>query len=121
MTQILRGFVKGVINKGSEQKPWALVGIESITKDRDGFDQARIYKFMVAGQQFKDGLANAYRSYEGAEVYVPYADEIDEFNGKSRIRYNLLGVPLRLQDMTATRGPAAAGSSQQSATQVKSA
>jgi len=112
MTQILRGYVKGVVSKGTEQKPWALVGIEAISHDRDGFEQTRLYKFMVAGQQFKDGLQNAYRAAHGAEVFAPYSDEIDEFNGKSRIRYSLQGAPLRLQDVperTASVSAAPAG------------
>ncbi|MFI8610704.1 hypothetical protein ACIGFL_20680 [Pseudomonas sp. NPDC077649] len=111
--KILRGFVKGVVTKGSEQKPWALVGIESISQDRDGFDQVHLHKFMVAGQQFKDGLHNAYRALEGSEVYAPFSDEIDEYNGKSRIRYSLAGIPLRLQEVARERPAAVAPSAPQ--------
>lgn len=98
MAKILRGFVKGVITKGTEAKPWYLVGIESISKDRDGFETSELVKFMIAGNQVKDGLQNAYRALEGTEVFAPFTDEIDEYNGTSRIRYSLTGIPLRLAD-----------------------
>lgn len=101
--KILRGFVKDVINKGTEEKPWSYVGIEAVSKDRDGFDQTILIKFMVAGAQFKEGLQNVYRSHIGAEVFAPYNDEIDYFNNKARIRYSLAGIPLRLQDVTRER------------------
>lgn len=106
--KILRGFVAGVNRKGTEEKPWAMVGINAVSVDRDGFEQTTLVKFMVAGQQYKDGLHNAYRQQIGAEVFAPYSDELDEFNGKTRIRYNLQGVPLQLQDRpTLTSRPAA--------------
>jgi hypothetical protein len=96
--KILRGFVQGVVPMGSPEKPWALVGINSISKNRNGFDETDLIEFMVAGKQYKDGLHNAYRQLEGTEVFAPYSDEIDTYNGKSRIRYGLLGVPVRLQE-----------------------
>lgn len=96
--KIVRGFVAGVVKKGSEEKPYAVVGINCVSKDRDGFEETKVMKFMVAGQQYKDGLQNAYRQQIGAEVFAPYADEIDEFNGKYRIRYSFQGSPLRLMD-----------------------
>lgn len=99
--KIVRGFVAGVVKKGSEEKPYAVVGINCVSKDRDGFEETKVMKFMVAGQQYKDGLQNAYRQNIGAEVFAPYADEIDEFNGKHRIRYSLQGIPLRLMDSPA--------------------
>lgn len=105
--KILRGFVAGVNKKGTEEKPWAMVGINAVSVDRDGFEQTILVKFMVAGQQYKDGLQNAYRQQIGAEVFAPYSDELDEFNGKTRIRYNLQGVPLRLMEQPAVTAPAA--------------
>ncbi len=96
--KILKGFVLGVVQKGTQEKPWALVGINEISPNRNGFDETNLVEFMVAGQQYKDGLHNAYRQHIGAEVFAPYADDIDSFNDKYRIRYNLQGVPLRLQD-----------------------
>lgn len=111
--KILRGFVKGVVTKGTEEKPYSVVGIECVSQDRDGFDETRLVKFMVAGQQHKDGLQNAYRTQIGAEVFAPFNDEIDNFNGKARIRYQLQGAPLRLQDVQRERPAAAPTSSQQ--------
>lgn len=111
--KILRGFVAGVAKKGTDEKPWAMVGINAVTTDRDGFEQTILVKFMVAGQQYKDGLHNAYRQQVGTEVFAPYSDEIDEFNGKHRIRYSLQGVPLRLMDAPAQANKPAAVSEQQ--------
>lgn len=111
--KILRGFVKGVVTKGTEQKPWALVGIEAISQDRDGFDQTQLVKFMVAGKQFQEGLQNAYRNLIGSEVFAPFSDEIDEYQGKSRIRYSLQGIPLRLQEVTRERPAVAPAAAQQ--------
>lgn len=113
--KILRGFVKGVVNKGTEQKPWALVGIECVSADRDGFEQTEIVKFMVAGQQYKDGLHNAYRQQIGAEVFAPYRDEADNYNGRLSVKYSLQGVPLRLVDAPPAeqQRPAPAAVSQQ--------
>ncbi len=104
--KILRGFVAGVNKKGTEEKPWALVGIYAVSVDRDGFQQTTLVKFMVAGQQYKDGLHNAYRQQIGAEVFAPFNDEIDTYNGKSRIRYSLQGVPLRLVEQAPADAPA---------------
>lgn len=96
--KILRGFVLGVVQKGTPEKPWAMVGVNEISQNRNGFDETNLVEFMVAGQQYKDGLHNAYRQLIGAEVFAPYRDELDSFNDKHRIRYSLLGVPVRLVD-----------------------
>lgn len=96
--KILQGFVQGVIEKGEGTKKYAVVGINDTTKNRNGFEETAIVEFMVAGQPYKDGLHNAYRALKGTEVYAPYSDELDSFNGKSRIRYQLQGAPLRLQE-----------------------
>lgn len=103
--KILQGFVIGVVQKGSQEKPWALVGINEISLNRNGFDETNLIEFMVAGQQYKDGLHNAYRAQIGAEVFAPYNDEIDTYNNKSRIRYSLLGVPLRLVEPAPVEQP----------------
>ena len=114
--KILRGFVAGVNKKGSEEKPFAMVGINAVSVDRDGFEQTTLVKFMVAGQQYKDGLQNAYRQQIGAQVFAPYSDEIDEYNGKSRIRYRLQGVPLRLMEQPeVTAAPASTSPARASA------
>lgn len=97
--KILKGFVLGVVQKGTDQKPWAMIGINEVTKNRNGFDETNLVEFMVAGQQYKDGLHNAYRQHIGAEVYAPFSDEIDTYNGKSRVRYSLTGTPLRIQEV----------------------
>lgn len=113
--KIVRGFVAGVVKKGTEEKPYAVVGINCVTKDRDGFEETNVMKFMVAGQQYKDGFQNAYRQQIGAEVFAPYSDELDEFNGKYRIRYSLQGLPLRLMDAPAQQPKPAAVQEQKSA------
>jgi len=97
--KILRGFVVGIVQKGTEQKPWCIVGMNCVSKNRNGFEETALVEFMVAGQQYKDGLHNAYRQHVGSEVFAPYSDELDEFNGKFRIRYSLQGVPLRLAEL----------------------
>ena len=104
--KILRGFVAGVVPKGTQEKPYANVGIKCITIDRDGFEETKVVKFMVAGKQYQEGLHNAYRAQIGVEVFAPYSDELDEFNGKYRIRYTLQGVPLRLMDQPPVAAPA---------------
>jgi hypothetical protein len=97
--KILKGFVLGVVDKGTPEKPYALVGINEISQNRNGFEETNLVEFMVTGQQFKNGLHNAYRSQTGAEVYAPYGDEINSFNNKTDIRYTLRGVPLRIQEV----------------------
>ena len=99
--KLLRGFVLGVVEKQGKNSKYAVVGINSISKSRSGFDESTLYEFMVAGSDFSQGLHNAYRQLEGSEVFAPYNDEIDTYNGKSRIRYSLSGAPLRLQEAPA--------------------
>jgi len=99
--KILKGFVQGVVEKGTTEKPWALVAIDDITTNFNGFNETKVVEFMVAGKDFKNGMHNAYRQQIGAEVFAPYNDEIDSYNGKSRIRYNLAGAPLRIQEAPA--------------------
>ncbi len=106
--KILRGFVVGVVQKGTQEKPWAIVGVNEETENRNGFVETTLVEFMVAGQQYKDGLHNAYRTQIGVEVFAPYRDELDSFNGKSRIRYSLVGSPLRIQDVPEKAGPSSA-------------
>lgn len=96
--KILRGFVQGVIEKQGKNSKYAVVAISSISKSRNGFDESTLYEFMVAGSDYTNGLHNAYRQSQGSEVFAPYVDEIDNFNGASRIRYSLNGIPVRLVD-----------------------
>lgn len=104
--KILKGFVQGVVEKGTTEKPWALVAIDDICTNFNGFNETKVVEFMVAGKDFKNGIHNAYRAQIGAEVFAPYSDEIDSYNGKSRIRYSLTGAPIRLQEAPAQQRPA---------------
>lgn len=97
MSRIARGFVQDVIQKGEGDKAFAIVGITVTSKNRNGFDVSELLEFSVRGEQFKAGLHNAYRQHKGAEVFAPYQDEVDTFyKDNPRIRYSLLGVPMRL-------------------------
>lgn len=100
MSRIARGFVQDVIQKGEGDKAFAIVGITVTSKNRNGFDVSELLEFSVRGEQFKGGLHNAYRQHKGAEVFAPYQDEIDTFyKDNPRIRYSLLGIPLRLAEV----------------------
>lgn len=96
--KILQGFVQGVIEKQGNNGTYAVVAINDVSKNRDGFEETNLVTFNVAGQQFKAGLHNAYRTHAGAEVFAPYTDEINVFNGKTSIRYSLQGAPLRIAE-----------------------
>lgn len=116
--KLIRGFVLGVVQKGNAEKPWAMVGINEVSVNRNGFEETNLIEFMVAGEQYKDGLHNAYRQHIGAEVFAPVRDEIDTYNGKSRIKHSFQGAPVRLMDcppVQETR-PAPAAVNQQKAT-----
>lgn len=99
--KILRGFVQGVIEKQGKNAKYAVVAINSVSKTRNGFDETTLYEFMVAGNDYTQGLHNAYRQHQGSEVFAPYSDEIDTYNGASRIRYSLNAAPIRLVDAPA--------------------
>lgn len=96
--KILQGVVQGVIEKGEGEKKYAVVAINDVTKNRNGFDETETVEFMVNGEDFKKGLHNAYRQHAGAEVYAPFSDELNVFNGRTSIRRRLQGIPLRLQE-----------------------
>lgn len=110
---ILQGFVKNVILKNEDdanKNTYAVVGIDDISTDRDGFEIVKLRKIMVAGQDFKKGLHNAYRSQIGAEVFAPCRVECELFNGKPQERYSLIGPPLRLAESRPVQvAPKAAG------------
>lgn len=103
--KILRGFVVGVIEKQGKNSKYAVVGINSVSKTRSGFDETTLFEFMVAGNDYSQGVHNAYRQHQGAEVFAPFSDEIDNFNGKYRIRYSLTGAPVRIQDIPEQSAP----------------
>ena len=113
--KILRGVVLGVIEKQGKNAKYAVVAINSVSKSRNGFDETTLYEFMVAGSDYTQGLHNAYRQYQGAEVFAPYTDEIDTFN-TPRIRYSLNAAPIRLMDAPAQANKPSAVPEQQKAT-----
>lgn len=98
---ILQGFVQNVIIKNEDvqgKNPYAVIGISDLSKDRDGFDVTILRKIMVAGNDFKKGLHNAYRTHIGSEVYAPVTVQCELFNGKPQERYTLIAPPVRLQE-----------------------
>lgn len=100
--KIIRGFVQGVKTKGTAEKPWAMVGISEVSVNRNGFEETTLHEIMVAGNQYKEGLHNAYRQHEGSEVFAPVRDEIDTYGGKPKIKHSFQGVPLRIMDAPAS-------------------
>lgn len=99
MPQIAQGFVQDVMDRGTGDKAFAIVGIAVTKKNRNGFEETSVMEFPVRGEQFKSGLHNAYRQYKGTEVFAPYSDEIDKYYPDNpRMRYTLSGIPLRLQE-----------------------
>lgn len=98
---ILQGFVKNVILKNednTEKNTYAIVGFDDISIDKDGFEVTILRKIMVAGNDFKKGLHNSYRSLIGSEVFAPCSVDAQMFNGKIQQRFNLIGPPLRLAE-----------------------
>jgi hypothetical protein len=93
---IIQGTVIGVADKGEGEKRWAIVALQTSSKDRDGFDIMSTVKVRVFGDAIKNGLHNAYRQHSGAEVYMPVTCEVND-RYKS-IDYLLAGLPLRLQE-----------------------
>ena len=108
MPKIVQGFVQDVLVKtGSGGNSYAVVGIGVTEKTRSGFDETTVMEFMVAGNDFKNGMHAAYQARKGAEVFAPYGDEVDMYNGKARIRYSLKGAPLRLQEQAPAQAASA--------------
>lgn len=102
--KIAKGVVQDVLDRGEGDKAFSIIGIGVTTKNRNGFDQTAVMEFQIRGEQHKAGLQNVYRQHKGAEVYAPYTDEIDTYyKDNPRIRYNLQGIPLRLQEATPVR------------------
>lgn len=92
---IIQGICKGVVDKGEADKRWAIVGIESTSVDRDGFEQTELVKVRVFGDQIKEGYHNAYRQLQGVDVYMPVNVTFDV--KYSNLSYSLVGLPVRLQ------------------------
>ncbi|MBD8709017.1 hypothetical protein IFT47_20510 [Pseudomonas sp. CFBP 13711] len=101
---ILSGFVQAVIIKNEDvqgKNPYAVVAIDDVSTDRDGISHTMTRKIMVAGNDYKKGLHNAYRTHIGAEVFAPVRVECELFNNKPQERYTLQGPPLHLVDRSA--------------------
>lgn len=102
---ILQGFVQAVVMKNEDvqgKNPYAVVAIDDVSTDRDGISHTVTRKIMVAGNDFKKGLHNAYRSLIGSQVYAPVRVECELFNGKPQERYTLQGPALKLSEPAAT-------------------
>ena len=93
---IIKGTVVGVADKGEGDKQWAIVALQSSSKDRDGFDIIKTIKIRVFGDMLKGGIHNAYRQQVGVEVYAPVnAEPNQKYN---TVDYMLAGIPLRVQE-----------------------
>jgi hypothetical protein len=102
---VLQGFVQAVITKNEDvqgKNPYAVVAIDDVSTDRDGISHTTTRKIMVAGNDYKKGLHNAYRTLIGSEVYAPVRVECEIFNGKPQERYTLQGPALKLTAPVAT-------------------
>lgn len=100
---IVKGTVVGVVDKGEDDKRWAIIGLQTSSKDRDGLDVVNTVKVRVFGDAIKGGLHNAYRQQVGAEVYAPVTIGVnDRYN---TVEYLLAGIPLRIQDVGSSSGP----------------
>jgi hypothetical protein len=96
MSIIIKGTVIGVADKGEGDKRWAIVAIQTTSKDRDGFDITQTIKARVFGDAMKGGLHNAYRQLEGVEVFAPVTIGVND--KYLSVDYLLAGIPLRLQE-----------------------
>jgi hypothetical protein len=108
--KILKGVVSGVVDKGTPEKAWAMVGIESRALNRNGFIETTLYELGVFGQAHKNGLHNAFRDINGVEVYVPFEVKFDE--KYKQYKYELAGIPLRIAEqrpVQSTTAPKAVG------------
>lgn len=102
---IIKGTVIGVADKGEGDKQWAIVALQSTSKDRDGFDVVKTIKIRVFGEVHKGGIHNAYRQMVGVEVYAPVNAEPN--NKYNTVDYMLAGIPLRLQEARPVQAAAA--------------
>jgi hypothetical protein len=104
---ILKGTVVGVVDKGTPEKPWAIVGIQSLSLNRNGLPQTDLYELSVFGDAAKQGLQNSYRSQMGVEVFAPFTTQYDEKYKKTQ--YQLTGIPQRLAEQRPVQsGPSSA-------------
>ena len=103
---IIHGTIVGVVDKNTHtDKPWAIVGIEAQSVNRNGLIETKLYELTVFGDAVKQGLHNVYRGQKGVEVYAPISVSLNE--RYKEINYQLAGIPLRIQG---ERAPAASPS-----------
>jgi hypothetical protein len=93
---LIKGHVIGVVDKGEADKRWAIVALQTTSRDRDGFEITQTIKARVFGDAIKEGLHNAYRSLAGVEVFAPVTVGVND--RYASVDYLLAGVPLRLQE-----------------------
>lgn len=109
--KILKGVIVDVLDKGTPEKPWAIVGIQAESVNRNGMKQFELFELSVFGDAVKNGLHNVYRAQKGVEVYVPFTVSYNE--RYKELNYQLAGVPLRLEEQRIVQ--AASSTSQKSA------
>jgi len=110
---LIKGHVIGVVDKGDSDKRWAIVALQTTSKDRDGFEITQTIKARVFGDAIKEGLHNAYRQLTGVEVYAPVTVGVND--RYATIDYLLAGIPLRLQEARPQPSPNPAATAQQKA------
>ncbi|WP_375509167.1 hypothetical protein [uncultured Caballeronia sp.] len=94
--KILKGTIVDVIDKGTPEKPWAIVGIQSQSPNRNGMMQFELFELSVFGEAVKNGLHNVYRGQKGVEVYAPFTVSYNE--RYKELNYQLAGIPLRIEE-----------------------
>ena len=66
--KILKGVTVDVLDKGTPEKPWAIVGIQAESVNRNGMKQFELFELSVFGDAVKNGLHNVYRAQKGVEA-----------------------------------------------------
>ncbi|MFW9088218.1 hypothetical protein ACOI7N_27235 [Pseudomonas sp. P2758] len=94
--KILKGVIVDVLDKGTPEKPWAIVGIQAESVNRNGMKQFELFELSVFGDAVKNGLHNVYRAQKGVEVYAPFSVNYNE--RYKELNYQLAGIPLRLDE-----------------------
>ena len=100
---ILKGTVVGVVDKGTPEKPWAIVGIQAQSINRNGLIETKLFELSVFGDACKNGLHNTYRSIKGTEVYAPVSVAFNE--RYKQVDFQLAGIPLRLDEARPVQSP----------------
>jgi hypothetical protein len=93
---ILKGIIVGVVDKGTTEKPWAIVGIEARSLNRNDLIETKLFECTVFGDNVKNGLHNVYRAQKGVEVYAPINVAFNE-RFKS-VDFQIAGIPLRIEE-----------------------